>query len=125
VVFLGAPQERNLVQSIISAMHRRDVVNLAGSSDMITSMAVMRLSSLVISNDTGSAHLGVAASAKVLTIFGPTVPGATAPFGPNAHLIQGVADCAPCRHFRCPKPAYPCMRSISPEAILRKAEEIC
>gem|GEM_PF-422089 len=124
VVFLGAPQETSLIESIIAAMKGRGAVNLAGRASTIASMAVMRQSSLVISNDTGSAHLAVAASAKVLTIFGPTIPGATAPFGTNAHLIQGVADCAPCRHFRCPKPDHPCMRTTSPEAILGKAEEI-
>lgn len=124
VVFLGAPQERALVDSIISSMRTRGAVNLAGSSDMMTSMAVMHLSSLVISNDTGSAHLAVAASAKVLTIFGPTVPGATAPFGSNAYIIRGEAECAPCRHFKCPKPDHLCMRSISPETVLRKVGEI-
>lgn len=123
-VFLGAPQEKGLVAGIIASMSRRGGVNLAGRADMIASMAVMKQSSLVISNDTGSAHLAVGASAKVLTIFGPTIPGATAPFGPDAHLIQGVADCAPCRHFRCPKPDHPCMRTTSPEAVLGKAEEI-
>jgi heptosyltransferase-2 len=124
LVFLGAPGEQDLVEGIIAAMKSRGAVNLAGRANMIASMAVMQQSSLVISNDTGSAHLAVAASAKVLTIFGPTIPGATAPFGPNAHIIQGVADCAPCRHFRCPKPDHPCMRNSSPEAIAAKAEEI-
>jgi len=124
VVFLGAPQESGLVDSIISSMRSRGAINLAGTSDVISSMAVMNLSSLVISNDTGSAHLAVAASAKVLTIFGPTVPGATAPFGPNAFIIKAAADCAPCRHFKCPKSDHPCMRNISPEMLLRKVEEI-
>jgi len=124
VVFLGAPQERSLVDSIVSGMRSGRAINLAGTSDMIGSMAVMRLSSLVISNDTGSAHLAVAASAKVLTIFGPTVPGATAPLGPNAFIIKTAAGCAPCRHFTCPKPGHPCMRNISPETLLRKVEEI-
>jgi heptosyltransferase-2 len=66
----------------------------------------------------------VASSARALTIFGPTNPGATAPFGSNAHVIQGHAPCAPCRHFRCPLPEHPCMSSVGPEAVLRKAEEI-
>jgi heptosyltransferase-2 len=97
VVFLGSPQEQRLVEEIISLMRAQSAVNLAGKADMIGSMALMNQSAIVVSNDTGSAHLAVAASAKVLTIFGPTSPGATAPFGPNAHIIQGSADCAPCR----------------------------
>lgn len=124
VVFLGAPSEKPLIESIISAMNARGGVNLAGQSDMITSMALMHLSDLVISNDTGSAHLAVAAGARILTIFGPTSVGATAPYGRNTYLIQGEAPCAPCRHFRCPKPDHPCMRGIGPEIVLEKVRGI-
>lgn len=124
VVFLGSPEERGLVEEIISLMQLPGAVNLAGKADMVSSMAVMNQCAAIISNDTGSAHLAVAASAKVLTIFGPTSPGATAPFGPNAHIVKGSADCAPCRHFRCPKSDHPCMRSIEPEVVCSKVEEI-
>jgi heptosyltransferase II len=123
VVFLGAPGERALVDSIIGRMERK-AVNLAAEADLQTSLGLMRGSRLVISNDTGSAHLAVAASAKVLTIFGPTIPGATAPYGPGAHIIQGAATCAPCRHFRCPKPEHPCMKSVTPAMVFAKIEEI-
>lgn len=124
VVFLGAPEEKGLIDGILAAVGRARAVNLAGVADMVTSMGVMHLSRLVISNDTGSAHLAVASSAAVLTLFGPTSAAATAPYGPNAHVIQGEAPCAPCRHYRCPVPGHPCMRSITPEAVLRRTEEI-
>lgn len=122
VVFLGAPGERGLVDGIIGLM-RGDAVNLAGRTGMVESMAVMNLSDMVVSNDTGSAHLAVAASARVLTIFGPTIPGATAPYGNRAHFVQGRADCAPCRNFRCPLSDHPCMTSITPEFVLGKIDE--
>lgn len=124
VVFLGSPGERDLIEEIQSRMRTPGSLNLAAPGDMITSMAVMGLSAMVISNDTGSAHLAVAASSRVLTIFGPTSAGATAPYGPDAHVIQGEAPCAPCRHFRCPRPDHLCMRSIEPEAVLRKVAQI-
>jgi len=124
VVFLGAPGERGLVESIQAMMTTKGSINLTGKADIVTSMSVMHLSRLVVSNDTGSAHLAVAASAKSLTLFGPTIPGATAPFGPNAYIIEGDASCAPCRHFQCPVEGYPCMRSITPEAVVARVEEI-
>jgi heptosyltransferase II len=123
VVFVGAPQEKGLIEGIMSLMRNSGSLSFAGA-DMMTSIAVMNLSTLVISNDTGSAHLAVASSARVLTIFGPTNPGATAPYGPNTYVIQGAAPCAPCRHFRCPLPEHSCMTRIEPEAVFRKAEEI-
>jgi heptosyltransferase-2 len=124
VVFLGATNEKGLVQSIQSMMNSSTSVDLTEKADMVTATAVMNLSTMVISNDTGSAHLAVAAKSKVLTIFGPTIAGATAPFGPDAHVIKGEAPCAPCRHFLCPLPDHPCMRSVTPEAVLVKIQEI-
>lgn len=117
VIFLGASSETKLIDRILSQMRHAGARNFAGKTDLVTSMAVMQLARMVVSNDTGSAHLAVAASARVVTIFGPTIAGATAPFGPNAHIIQGQAPCAPCRHFRCPFPEHPCMRSVTPQAL--------
>jgi heptosyltransferase-2 len=124
IVYLAADHERPLVERIQEATKRPGSANLAGRADMVTSMAIMNLSRMVISNDTGSAHLAVAASARVLTLFGPTSAGATAPYGPDAHVIEGSAACAPCRHFRCPLPDHPCMRSIGPEIVLKEVQEI-
>ena len=124
VVFIGSSRESELIEDIMYLMHGQGAVNLAGRADMIESMAVMNLSAIVISNDTGSAHMAVAASTRVLTIFGPTSPGATAPYGERAHIIRGGAPCAPCRHFRCPMPDHPCMFGIRPEAVLDKTREI-
>lgn len=118
VVFLGTRGEYALVENVRSLMRNKTSANLAGKIDMLEAMAVMNLSKAVISNDTGSAHLAVAASATVLTIFGPTTPGATAPFGDRSHIIQGEAPCAPCRHYRCPLPPQPCMRTVTPEDVL-------
>jgi heptosyltransferase II len=124
VVFLGTRDEYALVEDIRSLMRNRTSANLAGKIDMLEAMAVMNLSRAVISNDTGSAHLAVAASATVLTIFGPTTPGATAPFGDRSHIIQGEAPCAPCRHYRCPLPQQPCMRTVTPEDVLNRMQTI-
>lgn len=124
VVFLGAPTESGLVESIIRGMRHGNALNLAGETDIEQSLGIMNLSSLVISNDTGSAHLAVAASARVLTIFGPTIPGATAPFGRDAEIITGASECSPCRHFSCPLPDHPCMRSITPQSVFDKASRM-
>ncbi len=124
IIFLGANQERGLIDSIISEMKMGAAFNLASKSDITTSLGIMSLSSLVISNDTGSAHLGVASGAKCLTIFGPTIAGATAPFGEQTFIIQGKADCAPCNDHHCHRQGHPCMRGLTPQIVARKASEI-
>jgi heptosyltransferase-2 len=124
IIFLGATQEVDLINSIIGEMKKGPAFNLAAKSNIVVSLGIMSLSSLVISNDTGSAHLAIAAGAKCLTIFGPTIAGATAPFGNRAYIIQGKAECAPCNDHNCRRQGHPCMKSLSPELVARKASEI-
>lgn len=124
IIFLGATQEADLINSIIGEMKKGPAFNLAEKSNIVASLGIMSLSSLVISNDTGSAHLAVAAGAKCLTIFGPTIAGATAPFGAQTFIIQGKAECAPCNDHNCRLHGHPCMKGLSPELVARKALEI-
>jgi len=124
ILFLGAKSETSLIDEIRGMMSNQTAANLADKADMVTAMGAMSLSSMVVSNDTGSAHLAVAAGAKVLTLFGPTTASATAPYGPQTHIMQGWAPCAPCRHFSCPIQNHPCMRSIEPGAVVEKVAEI-
>lgn len=120
VIFVGASSEYEMIQSIINGSGADNILNLAGKTDLEKSLGVMNLCDLVISNDTGSAHLAIAAGGKVLTIFGPTIPGATAPFGHDAQILRIKTDCSPCRHFSCPLPDHPCMRSIIPAAVIQQ-----
>jgi heptosyltransferase-2 len=49
---------------------------------------LLRRASLVISNDTGPAHLAAAVGARVLSVLGPTKPEQWAPWGPNVHVVR-------------------------------------
>lgn len=124
IALLGSPDEHALSDKIISFMKTDSAVNLAGEIDLMGVMAVMKLSDAVVSNDTGSAHLAVAAAARVLTIFGPTSPGATAPYGPTAQVVQGDAPCGPCRHYHCPKPTHFCMTAVTPEMVFDRVASL-
>ncbi len=124
VIFCGAPSESSLIEKIISTQKNSGAINLSGKTDMLGMMCVMSLATLVVSNDTGSAHLGAAAGATVLTLFGPTSAGATAPLGTKSHTLRGVAPCAPCRYYKCPKADHPCMRNLTPKMVFDKIESL-
>jgi heptosyltransferase-2 len=123
-VFVGSPSEKSFINSIVDKMKYNSGINIAGSSNLAQSMSIMSKSRFVVSNDTGSAHIAVAAGAKILTIFGPTIAGATAPYGPDAHIISGEAPCTPCRHYTCPVPGHPCMSRIDPESVMARVLEL-
>ena len=82
---------------------------------------------LLISNDSAPLHIAAARGTPIVTIFGPTNPRATGPYGfqhgPN--LLTYSLPCRPCgeRVCRNAKPLE-CLTSISVQKVVSQAEEI-
>ena len=49
---------------------------------------LMRRASVVVSNDTGPAHLAAAVDTPVVSVLGPTKPEQWAPWGPSVHVVR-------------------------------------
>jgi len=50
--------------------------------------AVLQRAALLVSNDTGPAHLAAAVGATVLSVLGPTKPEQWAPWGPTVNIVR-------------------------------------
>jgi len=85
---------------------------------------------LFLSNDSGLMHLSAAVGTKTIGIFGPTNPVWVRPWGSNNSFLQSTLDCAPCffyspRPLICPKKEpFLCLKSIKPEVVIAKIEEV-
>ena len=75
---------------------------------------------LLVTNDTGPAHIAAALGRPTLVIFGPTNPLTTRPFSPVAELVRHPPDCAPCMLRDCPID-HRCMTAITPGGSLSLA----
>jgi heptosyltransferase-2 len=75
---------------------------------------------LLVSNDTGPAHISSALGTKTLVIFGPTNPVTTQPWG--SEIIRNAVECSPCMLRECPID-HRCMRWISAAEVFEKAKE--
>ncbi|HSW08059.1 glycosyltransferase family 9 protein [Aquabacterium sp.] len=53
---------------------------------------LLRRAALVVSNDTGPAHLAAAVGAPVLSVLGPTKPEQWAPWGPAVEVVRRWPD---------------------------------
>lgn len=72
--------------AIITTQHPG--VKLLAGVDLGAYGGVLRRAALVVSNDTGPAHLAAAVGAPVLSVLGPTKPEQWAPWGPTVHIVR-------------------------------------
>lgn len=99
-------------------------LNLAGRTSLGTLGAVIARLSVLITNDTGPAHIGYALRTPIVTIFGGESPEAYGPphSGPFQPLIYEV-PCRPCNHAECPV-GYTCLEGVTPAMAVEAAESI-
>jgi heptosyltransferase-2 len=120
-VLLGAPSEAGTAGAIIASAGGA-LTSLVGKDTPDLLPALLASLDLLVSGDTGVAHLAQALGVPVVTLFGPTDPALTAPRGANACVIWKPPPCAPCFLSDCPI-EHPCMRSIGVDEVLQAIGE--
>ena len=120
VVLDGAKNEVEISQTVAAAMQIKPVV-LTGKTSLAEGTAILSLADLLISNDTGPAHISAALGTKTLVIFGPTNPLTTQPLG--SEIIRKDVECAPCNFRECPID-HRCMTRIPADEVFEKAAEL-
>ncbi len=124
VVLIGAASERESAQAVADQMVGRGAINLAGETTMTELIGLLDACDLLVSNDTGPAHIGAALGRPTLTLFGPTNEFETAPTGKYAELIRADGiECARCMYRDCPID-HRCMTRISAEDVFEKARAL-
>ncbi len=78
-----------------------------------------------VSGDTGPLHIATALQKPLVTIYGPTRPDRTGPYGnPRATVLVSPAKCAGCLKKHCDH--WTCMGEVTPDqvyALCREKEE--
>src|SRR5262249_59613087 len=97
---------------------------LAGETSMSELIGLLDAGDLLVSNDTGPAHIAAALGRPTLTIFGPTNEFETAPTGIHAEIIRAEGiECARCMHRDCPID-HRCMTRVSPDEVFARARKL-
>jgi len=115
-ILLGAPSDAEAAATVQATA---PAPSLVGRDRPALLSAVLSQLDVLISGDTGIAHLSAALGTPVVTLFGPTDPALSAPRGP-AEIVTHPVPCAPCFYRVCPI-EHPCLRDIEPEAVGARA----
>lgn len=115
VVVTGGPDERDLTRRVSGAT----AVDLGGRTDPRTLAGVLRTADVVVSGNTGPAHLATAVGTPVVSLFAPVVPAERwAPYGvPSVVLGDQRAPCADSRALRCPVAGHPCLDDVTAQDV--------
>ena len=122
VVVIGAKDELEVTHEVTSRMREQPVV-LTGKTTIDQLTAVLTCVDLLVTNDTGPAHIGAAVGKPTLVMFGPTNPLTTRPLSGQAEIIRHPPDCAPCMLRDCPID-HRCMTEISVDEVLDHSQRL-
>lgn len=119
VYWMGSPDEASLCERLMSQVPGSE--SLAGKISLYESFLALAHGKVLISNDSGSMHLGAMAGVPTVAIFGPTVLSiGYRPWQNQAIVVQRDLDCRPCGlhgHVKCPLGHHHCMKHISAEEV--------
>lgn len=119
VVLIGSPGELEVSKEVASRSAHQTIM-LTGQTTVAQAIAIISIGDLLVTNDTGPAHIGAALDTPTLVIFGPTNPLTTYPLSANAEMIRRPPDCAPCMLRDCPID-HRCMTAIAPDDVFERA----
>lgn len=119
VALIGSPAELDVSKEVYQRARSQPIV-LTGKTSVAEVTAIISIADILITNDTGPAHIGAALNVPTLVIFGPTNPLTTYPMSDSAGIIRRAPDCAPCMLRDCPID-HRCMTAITPEDVFARA----
>jgi len=120
---LGGPEDAELGAAIAHAAPQK-CLDLTGQLSLPEMLEWIRLSELMITNDTGPMHVAAALRKPVVALFGPTNPRRTGPYGQFENVLQAKLPCVPCMRSWCANPQpLECLHSLTPALVLGRLEQ--
>ena len=121
ILITGSSDERDLMNHVAAHIPGAEISNPKLSIREFG--ALLTQLSLLISNDTGPAHLGLALGIPVITLFCPTNPTLCGPhIAPNGTSVAKPPACEPCLKRKCRSPF--CLLQIGPEDVVNSARNV-
>ncbi|QBD78328.1 glycosyltransferase family 9 protein [Ktedonosporobacter rubrisoli] len=123
ILLLGEAEEQAAMESVAGKIGS-PCLNLTGHTSLVTLGAIIARLAILITNDTGPAHIAYALNTPTVTIFGAGNPATNGPLqrGPFRVLAHPV-PCRPCGYHACPI-GYTCLNNITVAQVVEQAEEI-
>ena len=119
VILLGSKGDHALGESIqAQVQNATQIHNWCGNTSLDEAIALIGMSKVLISNDSGLMHIGAALKVSQVAIFGSSDPHHTPPLSDKAKVIWLNLPCSPCHKRECPLGHLKCLKDILPENVM-------
>jgi ADP-heptose:LPS heptosyltransferase len=92
LMVIGAPEDHHVMDSLRHVVLKTRLIDLVGTTDLLTAYACLKRASLFVGNDSGLMHLAAAAGAPTIGLFGPSDERLYGPRGPAVRVVRGPRD---------------------------------
>ncbi|MGZ3755642.1 MAG: glycosyltransferase family 9 protein [Mucilaginibacter sp.] len=120
--FIGAPKEAEHIEHfMVNANHKDQLVNYAGKTDLVGLANLMASAKVLLTTDSGPAHLANSVGTPVIALFGAGNENNTSPYNKgNLTIIRAhKLDCEPCVRNTCKLYGIPkCMELLDEVKII-------
>jgi len=122
IVVTGKEDEKDLVDSIAAGVGK-NAVSFSGKLNLDELVSLISLSPLVITNNTGPAHIAAATNTPLVCVYGHTNPQHT-PWMAQSRVLPFDVPCKACIRGICPIGTHPKPREVSPDEIVHASLEL-
>jgi len=123
VIVLGGKSDKKIAAEIKN--YHTGIVDLSGQTSLSETTAIIKMSRMLITSDSGLMHIARAVGTPTIALFGSGIEKKWAPHGASHIVINKHLKCSPCTKFgytpHC-KYGVVCLSSIAPEEIISAAK---
>lgn len=127
---VGAKGDRDYADEVIALIKEKaagvSVLNFCGETTLAELAALFAKCDLLLTVDTGGAHVAAAMGAPMVVMYGCTSPERWHPINDSARVLWTHEPCCPCsvRENGCPSAPHPaCLYGVTPAMVLAACEE--
>lgn len=129
IVFTGMDSDNALIERIIkgSDCSKNEVLVLAGKTNLEELAELFRRVDVVISPDSGSAHIAWAVDKPIIiSLFSATAEKRSAPFGQKCYVLAPNLDCRPCMKRVCKRKSDKnlCCSLVEPSEVITLLKKV-
>jgi ADP-heptose:LPS heptosyltransferase len=128
LVIIGLKRSRPFAQAFLDQIDAARCIDLTGRTpDLKSVVTLLELSRVLITNDSGPAHLAALTDVKSIVLYGPETPRLYGPLSEKSHCLFAEYSCSPCvsafNHRYTPCNDNKCLQAISIEEVTARAKQ--